>query len=62
VADLTGTLADVVKRVSAHAEEEAIALALSDAGGDRGAAAARLGISLATLHRRLREKSTTDQG
>jgi DNA-binding NtrC family response regulator len=56
VADLTGPLADVVKRVTAQAENEAIALALGDAGGDRSAAAARLGISLATLNRRLREK------
>jgi DNA-binding NtrC family response regulator len=57
VVDLTGPLADVLKRVTAQAEEEAIALALADSAGDRGAAAARLGISLATLNRRLREKS-----
>ncbi|HEY5906827.1 MAG TPA: sigma-54 dependent transcriptional regulator, partial [Vicinamibacteria bacterium] len=42
VADLTGPLAEVLKRVTAQAEEEAIALALADAAGDRGAAAARL--------------------
>jgi DNA-binding NtrC family response regulator len=53
VVDLTGPLADVVKRVSAQVEQEAIALALSDLGGDRTAAAARLGISVATLNRRL---------
>jgi transcriptional regulator with GAF, ATPase, and Fis domain len=57
VADLTGTLAEVVERVGAQAEEEAIALALAEAGGDRSAAASRLGISVATLNRRLREKS-----
>jgi DNA-binding NtrC family response regulator len=54
VLDLSGPLAEIVKRVGARAEEEAIALALREAGGDRSAAAARLGISLATLNRRLR--------
>jgi DNA-binding NtrC family response regulator len=59
VADLTGNLADVLKRVAGQAEEEAIALALGDSGGDRAAAAARLGISLATLNRRLQHGSIT---
>ncbi|HXB57253.1 MAG TPA: sigma-54 dependent transcriptional regulator [Vicinamibacteria bacterium] len=54
VLDLSGPLADVVKRAGARAEEEAIALALKEAGGDRAAAAARLGISVATINRRLR--------
>ena len=39
----------------ARAEEEAVAQALRDAEGDRGAAAERLGISVSTLRRRLRE-------
>ena len=53
VVDLTGALAEVVKRVTGQVEQEAIALALRDLGGDRAAAAARLGISVATLNRRL---------
>jgi DNA-binding NtrC family response regulator len=55
VIDLSGPLAEVTKRAVARAEEEAIALALRDTDGNRAAAAARLGISLATLNRRLRE-------
>jgi DNA-binding NtrC family response regulator len=55
VLDLTGTLGDVAKRAATRAEEEAIALALKDTGGDRTLAAERLGISLATLNRRLRQ-------
>ena len=55
VIDLTGPLADVSKRASARAEEEAIRLALQEAGGDRAQAAAQLGISPASLARRLRE-------
>jgi DNA-binding NtrC family response regulator len=54
VLDLSGPLAETVKRAGARAEEEAIALALKETEGDRAAAAARLGISLATLNRRLR--------
>jgi DNA-binding NtrC family response regulator len=60
VLDLTGSLGDVVKRAAARAEEEAIALALKDTGGDRAAAAERLGISVATLNRRLRPSDATD--
>ena len=52
VLDLTGPLAEVVKRASDKAEEEAIALALREHEGDRAAAARRLGISVATLNRR----------
>jgi DNA-binding NtrC family response regulator len=59
VLDLTGSLGDVSKRAAARAEEEAIALALKDTGGDRATAAERLGISIATLNRRLRQ---TDGG
>ena len=55
VLDLTGPLADVVKRASLRAEEEAIALAVREAGGDRAAAAASLGVSVSTLNRRLRQ-------
>jgi DNA-binding NtrC family response regulator len=62
IADLTGSLADVVERVSALAEEQAIALALQEAQGERAAAAARLGISVATLNRRLREKAEPAKG
>jgi DNA-binding NtrC family response regulator len=54
VVDLRGPLAEVAKRVSARAEEEAVRLALADCGGDRNAAAARLGISASALARRLR--------
>ena len=54
VLDLTGPLADVTRRASERAAEEAIALALRECGGDRAAAAERLGLSVATLNRRLR--------
>jgi len=54
VVDLSGPLGEVSKRVADKVEEEAIALALRETGGDRPAAAARLGISLSTLNRRLR--------
>jgi DNA-binding NtrC family response regulator len=54
VLDLSGSLAEVAKRTAARAEEEAITLALKETGGDRNAAAARLGVSLSTLNRRLR--------
>jgi DNA-binding NtrC family response regulator len=54
VLDLTGSLGEVGKRAAARAEEEAIALALKDTAGDRTKAAVKLGISLATLNRRLR--------
>jgi DNA-binding NtrC family response regulator len=56
VLDLSGPLADVGKRASARAEEEAIRLALQDSGGDRTAAAARLGLTPAALNRRLRDE------
>jgi DNA-binding NtrC family response regulator len=53
--DLTGPLAEVRKRAAARAEDEAVRLALQDTSGDRAQAAARLGISLPALNRRLRE-------
>jgi two-component system response regulator FlrC len=55
VMDLSGPLVEVAKRAAARAEEEAVALALRDTGGDRSAAAARLGVSVSTLNRRLRQ-------
>jgi len=54
VLDLTGPLAEVRERAAARAEDEAIRAALRDCGGDRSAAAERLGISLSTLQRRLK--------
>jgi len=58
VIDLSGTLADVAKRASARAEEEAVEQSLRDAEGDRAVAAERLGISLSNLGRRLRGAGT----
>jgi DNA-binding NtrC family response regulator len=55
VIDLTGPLAEVAKRAAVRAEEEAIRLALQEADGDKAQAAARLGITAATLARRLRD-------
>jgi DNA-binding NtrC family response regulator len=55
VLDLTGPLAEVTKRAVARIEEEAIRQALLEGDGDRVRAAARLGISPATLNRRLRQ-------
>ena len=54
VLDVSGPLAEVRERAAERAEEEAIALALREAEGDRAAAAERLGVSLSTLNRRLR--------
>jgi DNA-binding NtrC family response regulator len=54
VLDLEGPLKDVMERSAARVEGEAIRLALKATGGDRDAAAARLGISVSTLGRRLR--------
>jgi len=48
-------LAEVGRRASARAEEEAIRRALEQAGGDRAAAAEQLGISVSTLNRRLKD-------
>jgi DNA-binding NtrC family response regulator len=57
VLDLSGPLAEVRERAADKAEDEAIALALREAEGDRAAAAERLGVSLSTLNRRLRPSS-----
>ena len=54
VMDLGGTLQDVARRAAALAEDEAVSLAMKESDGDKAAAAARLGISLTTLNRRLR--------
>jgi DNA-binding NtrC family response regulator len=55
VLDLSGELSQVVERASALAEQEAMRLALAECGGDRAAAAQRLGISVSTLGRRLKQ-------
>jgi DNA-binding NtrC family response regulator len=57
VIDLSGPLNEVVRRAGDRATEEAIALALRECDGDRAAAAARLGLSLAGLNRRLKPAS-----
>jgi DNA-binding NtrC family response regulator len=57
--DLSGPLPRVIERATAKIEEEAIALALKETGGDRTVAAERLGISLSTLNRRLRGRETS---
>jgi len=61
VLDLSGPLAEVSKRAVARAEEEAIELALREAEGDRAVAAERLGISAATLNRRLRARDNGEE-
>jgi transcriptional regulator with GAF, ATPase, and Fis domain len=58
VVDLRGPLADVVRRATALAEAEAIRLALRESDGDRAEAARRLGVSLSTVHRRLKSLET----
>jgi DNA-binding NtrC family response regulator len=60
ILDLSGTLAEVGKRASACAEEEAIKRALAENDGDRAAAAARLGISASTLSRRIKAQAEPD--
>jgi len=55
VLDLTGSLAEVARRAAQRAEDEAVALAMREADGDRGKAAARLAVSVSTLNRRLRQ-------
>jgi len=47
----------VVRRAGERATEEAIALALRECEGDRAGAAARLGLSVAALNRRLKPPS-----
>jgi DNA-binding NtrC family response regulator len=61
VVDLSGTLAEAVGRASARAEDEAIAIALRETGGDRVAAAARLGVSASTLGRRIRAQDEREE-
>ena len=62
VLDLSGPLAEVGRRAAARAEEEAIRMALAAAEGDREAAAARLGISVSTLARRLKGGEAAEGG
>jgi DNA-binding NtrC family response regulator len=57
VLDLTGSLDDVVQRATALVEDAAVQLAMTQAGGDRAAAAERLGIGLQALNRRLKPRS-----
>jgi DNA-binding NtrC family response regulator len=57
VIDLSGPLNEVVRRAGERATEEAIALALRECEGDRSGAASRLGLSLASLNRRLKPPS-----
>ena len=60
VMDLSGPLADVARRAAARAEEEVVRLAMAEAEGDRAAAASRLGVSVSTLNRRLRQMGGAD--
>jgi DNA-binding NtrC family response regulator len=60
VVDLSGPLAEVAARAAARAEDEAIKLAMSEADGNRAAAAERLGISVSTLSRRLKAGAGPD--
>jgi DNA-binding NtrC family response regulator len=60
VMDLSGPLADVARRAAARAEEEAVRLAMAETQGDRPAAASRLGVSVSTLNRRLRQMGGGD--
>jgi DNA-binding NtrC family response regulator len=53
--DLSGTLTDVLRRVSAEAERRKVALALREAGGDRARAAAALHVPLRMLSGRMKE-------
>ena len=62
VLDLSGPLSEVSERAAARAEDEAIRLALAEAGGNRAAAAEKLGISLSTLSRRLKAGTGTGSG
>jgi len=59
VLDLSGPLSEVSERAAARAEDEAIRLALAESGGNRAAAAEKLGISLSTLSRRLKAGTGT---
>jgi DNA-binding NtrC family response regulator len=54
VLDLTGSLSDVTQRAASQAEAEAIRRTLLEVPHDRTAAAARLGVSVSTLGRRIK--------
>jgi len=54
VLDLTGPLSDVMQRAASQAEAEAIRRTLLEIPHDRAAAAARLGVSVSTLGRRIK--------
>jgi DNA-binding NtrC family response regulator len=53
--DLSGTMADVLRRVTAEVERRKIELALRDAGGDKPRAAEALQINYKTLLQKLRD-------
>lgn len=53
--DLSGTLADATARMSNEAEKRKIAMALKQAGGDRGRAADMLAINFKTLAAKLKQ-------
>ena len=53
--DLSGTLADVLKRTQQDVEKRKIELALKDAGGDKGRAADLLGVPYRNLIAKLKE-------
>ncbi len=53
--DLSGTLADVVKRAQGEVEKRKIEQALKEAGGDKGRAADLLGLPFKTLLAKLKE-------
>jgi DNA-binding NtrC family response regulator len=62
VVDLSGTLEQIVDRVTRQAEEEAMEQALRECGGNRGLTAARLGLSVSTLNRRLKAQGAAAPG
>jgi DNA-binding NtrC family response regulator len=53
--DLSGTLADVVKRAQCEVEKRKIEQALKEGGGDKGRAADLLGLPYKTLLAKLKE-------
>jgi DNA-binding NtrC family response regulator len=61
VLDLSGTLEELRTRALERVEREAVGLALEEAGGDRAAAARRLGLSPSALARRLRAEDGTSE-
>ena len=54
--DLSGTLADVVKRAQGEVEKRKIEQALKEAGGDKGRAADLLGLPFKAMLQKLKEQ------